>query len=83
MIRIYRLRSSVKYATELRAIVQNTYVLSLAGLLDRRFRLIRKDTVGQLQLSKPPNAQSSPKRQKMVPGILSITMSLQFHFGFS
>ena len=45
----------------------------LAGLLDRQFRLLREDTVGQLRdavqieckrLNKPPNAQPPPKRQK-------------------
>ncbi len=44
----------------------------LAGLLDRQFRLLREDTVGQLRdavqveckrLNKPPSAQPSPKRQ--------------------
>ncbi len=44
----------------------------LAGLLDRQFRLLREDTVGQLrdavqieckQLDKPLNAQPPPKRQ--------------------
>lgn len=44
----------------------------LAGLLDRQFRLLREDTVGQLRdavqieckrLTKPANAQSPPKRQ--------------------
>lgn len=44
-----------------------------AGLLDRQFRLLREDTVGQLRdavqiefrrLNKPPNAQTRPKRQK-------------------
>ena len=44
----------------------------LAGLLDRQFRLLREDTVGQLRdavhlecmrLNKPPNAQQPSKRQ--------------------
>jgi len=44
----------------------------LAGLLDRQFRLLREDTVGQFRdavqieyqrLTKPANAQSTPKRQ--------------------
>jgi len=44
----------------------------LAGLLDRQFRLLREDTVGQLRdavqmeckrLNKPPNAQPPSKRQ--------------------
>ena len=44
----------------------------LAGLLDRQFRLLREDTVGQLRdavqieykrLTKPANAQSQPQRQ--------------------
>lgn len=45
---------------------------SLAGLLDRQFRLLREDTVGQFRdavqieckrLTKPANTQSPPKRQ--------------------
>lgn len=45
----------------------------LAGLLDRQFRLLREDTVGQLRdavqreckrLNKSPNAHRSPKRQE-------------------
>ena len=48
------------------------YLPGLAGLLDRQFRLLREDTVGQLRdavqieckrLNKPPNAQSPPQRQ--------------------
>ncbi|KAL8823199.1 MAG: hypothetical protein Q9191_006082 [Dirinaria sp. TL-2023a] len=45
----------------------------LAGLLDRQFRLLREDTVGQFRdavqmeckrLTRPANTQSRPKRQK-------------------
>ncbi|KAI9889600.1 MAG: hypothetical protein M1814_005107 [Vezdaea aestivalis] len=48
------------------------HVPGLAGLLDRQFRLLREDTVGQLRdavqteckrLSKPVNAQPQPRRQ--------------------
>ncbi len=52
----------------------------LAGLLDRQFRLLREDTVGQLRdavqieckrLDKPPNAQPPPQRQNK--GVRNIT----------
>jgi len=48
------------------------YLPGLAGLLDRQFRLLREDTVGQLRdavqieykrINKPANAQPPPKRQ--------------------
>ena len=56
------------------------HLSGLAGLLDRQFRLLREDTVGQLRdavqtecqrLSKPANVQSSLKRQNN--GVRNIT----------
>ena len=53
----------------------------LAGLLDRQFRLLREDTVGQLRdavhieyerLNKPPKAQPPPAPQRLNSGVRNI-----------